>query len=108
MSVRFVVGDTEDAAMNDQLSKEMMKYNDLIRVPCSEDNMEGVVKKSGEFLKWAHATYDYQWAFLTKDDSFVRLDRLPRPCSSSARRRCTWGRWLRTHPCPAPWTPGHR
>jgi len=74
MAVRFVVGDMEDPSMNGLLSNEMEKYNDMIRVPCRESTE--AVKKPGEFLKWAHATYNYKWAFITQDDSFVRLDTL--------------------------------
>jgi len=74
MAVRFVVGDSsEDAEISSALDVEMEKYNDIVRVtiPFGEG-----YRKAGEFLKWTHSTYNYQWVFLTKDDSFVRLDKL--------------------------------
>lgn len=75
MVVRFIVGDTDDPATADSLQQEQDKYHDIVRVPLTQKR-DDTLKMAGEFLKWAHVTYNYRWAFITKDDSFVRLDKL--------------------------------
>jgi len=73
--VRFIIGESDSSSIESQLAREALKYHDIVRVPVKESYFN-LTLKTGEFLKWADATYKFDWAMKCDDDSFVRLDLL--------------------------------
>jgi len=73
--IRFVIGMTNDDGLEGEIAGEVTKYNDIIRVPVVE-NYFNLTLKTGEFFKWAVASYNFTWIFKCDDDSFVRIDKL--------------------------------
>eukprot|EP00299_Pterocystis_sp_00344_P005707 c17448_g1_i1.p1 GENE.c17448_g1_i1~~c17448_g1_i1.p1 ORF type:complete len:420 (-),score=83.02 c17448_g1_i1:41-1300(-) len=73
--VRFIIGTPSSATLEPLLVQESLKYHDIVRVPVLESYFN-LTLKTGEFLKWADATFNYKWAMKCDDDSFVRIDSL--------------------------------
>jgi hypothetical protein len=73
--LRFVIGNAVNSSVDDMLMSESTKFHDIVRVPIVEDYFN-LTLKTGEFLKWAVASYNFDWVFKCDDDSFVRVDKL--------------------------------
>lgn len=97
MVVRFVIGDTDDPTMAALLKSESDKYHDIVRVPVKE-TVTTSMKKNGEFLKWAHVTYNYDWAFMCMDDSFVRIDKVLAELTKLGKEKVYFGKVVSDRP----------
>lgn len=73
MVVRFIIGDTDSSNVESALQTESLSHRDIIRVPVLESYFN-LTLKTGEFFKWASASYDFKWIMKCDDDSFVRID----------------------------------
>lgn len=97
MVVRFVIGETDDPIMADLLKQESDKYHDIVRVPVKETIVTSM-KKNGEFLKWAHVTYNYDWVFMCQDNSFVRIDKLLAELTKYGKEKVYFGKVVSDRP----------
>jgi len=96
--VKFIIGRVpeSDWALQKKLKEEAKKYNDIVRVNVQEDYFQ-LTYKTGEFLKWAVANVNFQWAMKCDDDSFVRLDKLLADLSTRGSTRLYMGKmWTGT------------
>jgi len=74
--IRFIIGDVLDSpATEAALQTESFDNRDIIRVPVVESYFN-LTLKTGEFFKWADASFRYRWVMKCDDDSFVRVDLL--------------------------------
>eukprot|EP00298_Acanthocystis_sp_HF-20_P002748 c13130_g1_i1.p1 GENE.c13130_g1_i1~~c13130_g1_i1.p1 ORF type:complete len:437 (-),score=172.45 c13130_g1_i1:94-1362(-) len=73
--IRFIIGEAHDQTTEELISGESLKYHDIVRVPVYEDYFN-LTLKTGEFMKWAVSSYNFNWIFKCDDDSFVRIDKL--------------------------------
>eukprot|EP00890_Picochlorum_soloecismus_P002142 jgi/Picsp_1/2929/NSC_01154-R1_galactosyltransferase family protein len=73
---KFVIGNCKDQHREEELQKEVDKYDDFMRIPTTE-SYENLAVKSRVFLEIVMLEYSPDYIVKVDDDVYVRLDRIP-------------------------------
>ena len=73
---KFVIGHSKDLSREQELQKEIEKYDDFMRIPTTE-SYGNLAVKSRVFLEMVMLEYSPDYIVKVDDDVYVRLDRIP-------------------------------
>jgi hypothetical protein len=73
---KFVIGHSKDLSREQELQKEVEKYDDFMRIPTTE-SYANLAVKSRVFLEMVMLEYSPDYIIKVDDDVYVRLDRIP-------------------------------